>query len=91
MAILNFFFAAASTERGAGNNPEPFGVAFGQLGPTFINVYIVKLLQTLLIKTEGNIRVMICLGQGGLCSPNVSSRTGRRLMFYKTSLVIICY
>ena len=49
-----FFFAAAYTGWGASNNPEAFGVTFHHLGPTFINVYIVNLLQTKLIETEGN-------------------------------------
>ena len=31
-------------------------------------MHVVKLLQTWLIKTEGNMRVMICPGQGGLRS-----------------------
>ena len=34
-------FAGAYTERGAGKNPEPVGVAFHHLGPTFINAYVV--------------------------------------------------
>ena len=47
-------FAAAYTGWGAGNNPESFGVAFHHPGPTFTNAYIVNLLQTCLIETEGN-------------------------------------
>ena len=37
MAIFKIF-AAAYTEQGghAGNNPEPLGVAFHHIGPTFI-------------------------------------------------------
>ena len=35
---------------------KPFGVAFHYVGPrsTFINAYIVNLLQTYIIETEGN-------------------------------------
>ena len=33
------FFGAACTGWGAGNNPEPFGVAFQHIGPTFIKAY----------------------------------------------------
>ena len=59
-------FAAAYTGRGAGNVPEPFGVAFHYVHPTFIDAYI--------------------LCQGSLAFTtwmSVSSRTGRRSMFYK--------
>ena len=35
-------FAAAYTGWGAGNNPEPFGVAFHHVGSTFINAYTVE-------------------------------------------------
>ena len=34
--------AAAYTGWGAGNVPEPFGVAFQHVRPTFINAYIVS-------------------------------------------------
>ena len=36
---------ASDPERGTGNNPELLWVAFHHLGPTFINAYIVNLLQ----------------------------------------------
>ena len=34
------FVVGAYTERGAAYNPEPFGVAFHNLGSTLINAYI---------------------------------------------------
>ena len=46
------------------------GVSIYQ-GPTFINEYCQAAIQIWLIKTE--VGVMICLGQGGLCSPGASS------------------
>ena len=55
----------AYPDRGAGNDPEPFflggggGVVFHNQGSTFFTV--------------GNMRVMICLGQGGLRSLSASS------------------
>ena len=52
MAILKL--VAAFTEQGAGNAPEPFGVAFHHLSRTFINTYIANLLQTWLIEPDGN-------------------------------------
>ena len=33
-------FVAAYTGRGAGNAPEPFGVVFHHIRPTFIKAYI---------------------------------------------------
>ena len=36
-------------------------------------MHIVKLLQNWLMEIEGNIEVMICLSQGGLCSLSASS------------------
>ena len=60
-------FVAAYTGWGAGNNPESFGVAFHNLGPTFINAYIVNLLQTCLIETEGK------MGLIGLPQPRRSA------------------
>ena len=45
-----------------------------QQDPTFIN--FLKQLQTWLIKSEGNMGVTICLGQGGLHFPNVSCSSG---------------
>ena len=67
-----------------------FWVAFHHLGPTFIDAYSVTLLQTWLIKTEGNMRVIwgMFLGQGRLCSLSVSSKTSENLMFYKHVLFI---
>ena len=63
---------------GVGNDPVPLGLAFHHQGATFINAYcqaamslsmhVVKPLQTWLIETEGNMGLMICLGQGGLRS-----------------------
>ena len=38
-----------------------WGVVFHYLGPTFINAYIVKLLQTWLIETESNMGIMVLL------------------------------
>ena len=35
-------FEAAYTRWGAGNVPEPFGVAFHHVRPPFINAYIVS-------------------------------------------------
>ena len=53
----------AYPDRGAGNDPEPFffrGV--GSLLQPRLNIF-----------TVGNMRVMICLGQGGLRSLSASS------------------
>ena len=54
----------AYPDRGEGNDPEPFfffrGV--GSLSQTRLNIF-----------TVGNMGVMICLGQGGLCSLSASS------------------
>ena len=50
---------------------------------------IVNLLQTWSIETEGNMRVMICLSQGGLLSLSVLSRTVLKLLFYKHLLFLI--
>ena len=61
----NSIIVATYPERGAGNNPELWGVAFHHLGPTSINAKIVKRLQIWLIETEGKVGVMICLSQGG--------------------------
>ena len=48
------------------NLPQEFVWVYHN-GPTFI-MHIVKLVQTWLIETEGNMGVMICLSQGGLRS-----------------------
>ena len=39
---FHFSFAAAYTGRGAGNDPEPFGIAFHHIRLTFIKAYIVS-------------------------------------------------
>ena len=54
-------------DRGAGNDPEPFFFFFfcrgvGSLSQPRLNIF-----------TVGNMRVMICLGQGGLRSLSASS------------------
>ena len=62
----------AYSDRGAGNDPEPFFFFFffflegavGSLSQPRRNIF-----------TEGNMRVMICLGQGGLHSLSASSLT----------------
>ena len=59
----------AYPDRGAGNDPEPFfflrgggGGGEGSLSQPRLNIF-----------TVGNMRVMICLGQGGLRSLSASS------------------
>ena len=58
----------AHPDRGAGNDPEPFFFFFfffrgvGSLSQPRLNIF-----------TVGNMRVMICLGQGGLRSLSASS------------------
>ena len=62
----------AHPDRGAGNDPEPFffffffggggGGGWGSLSQPRLNIF-----------TVGNMRVMICLGQGGLRSLSASS------------------
>ena len=62
----------AYPDRGAGNDPEPFFFFFfffffrgvGSLSQPRLNIF-----------TVGNMRVMICLGQGGLRSLSASSWT----------------
>ena len=59
----------AYPDRGAGNDPEPFFFFFlggggGSLSQPRLNIF-----------TVGNMRVMICLGQGGLRSLSASSFT----------------
>ena len=61
----------AYPDRGAGNDPEPFFFFFffffrgvGSLSQPRLNIF-----------TVGNMRVMICLGQGGLRSLSASSCT----------------
>ena len=41
-----------------GNNPEPFEVAFHHVGPTFIIAHIVNLLQTWLVGTKDNMKLI---------------------------------
>ena len=57
---------AAYPDRGEGNDPEPFFFFFffrgGSLSQPRLNIF-----------TVGNMRVMICLGQGGLRSLSASS------------------
>ena len=57
----------AYPDRGEGNDPEPFFFFFflrevGSLSQPRLNIF-----------TVGNMRVMICLGQGGLRSLSASS------------------
>ena len=54
----------AHPDRGAGNDPEPFFFlgGMGSLSQPGLNIF-----------TVGNMRVMICLCQGGLRSLNASS------------------
>ena len=56
----------AYPDRGEGNDPEPFFFFFlrrvGSLSQPRLNIF-----------TVGNMRVMICLGQGGLRSLRASS------------------
>ena len=62
----------AYPDRGSGNDPEPFFFFFffffegggGSLSQPRLNIF-----------TMGNMRVMICLGQGGLRSLSASSLT----------------
>ena len=67
MSILakNSIIVVACPDRGAGNDPEALGLA---CPPKALHslMQVVKLLQTWLIETEGNMGVMICLDQGGL-------------------------
>ena len=64
----------AHPDRGAGNDPEPFFFFFfrgvGSLSQPSLNIF-----------TVGNMRVMICLGQGGLGSLSASSLS----YFFKNS------
>ena len=65
MSKKNTVIVVAYPDRGEGNDPEPFFFFFRGLG---------SLLQPRLnIFTVVNMRVMICLGQGGLRSPSASS------------------
>ena len=61
----NTVIVVAYPDRGEGNDPEPFFFFFrgmGSLSQPRLNIF-----------TVGNMRVMICLGQGGLRSLSASS------------------
>ena len=67
MSKKNTVIVVAYPDRGEGNDPEPFFFFFffrgvGSLSQPRLNIFIV-----------GNMRVMICLGQGGLRSLSASS------------------
>ena len=68
MSKKNTVIVVAYPDRGAGNDPEPFFFFFfffrgvGSLSQPRLNIF-----------TVGNMRVMICLGQGGLHSLSASS------------------
>ena len=65
MSKKNTIIVVAYPDRGAGNDPEPFFFLFrgvGSLSQPKLNIF-----------TVGNMRVMICLGQGGLRSLSASS------------------
>ena len=58
--------------------------------PYIDSVSTVNVLQTWLIETMGNMGLVdLPLGQGGLHSPSVSSRTGGRLMSYISCLKLL--
>ena len=62
MSKKNTIIVVACPDRGVGNDPEALGLAFHQ-GPTFI----VKLLQTWLMKTE-DYQTNLCLLSDNLTS-----------------------
>ena len=63
MSKKNTVIVVAYPDRGAGNDPEPFFFRrVGSLSQPRLNIF-----------TVGNMRVMICLGQGGLRSLSASS------------------
>ena len=78
MSKKNTLIVVAYPDRGEGNDPEPFFFFFfffrgvGSLSQPRLNIF-----------TVGNMRVMICLGQGGLRSLSASSSK-----FYTSSSVI---
>ena len=81
----NTVIVVAYPDRGAGNDPEPFFFFFfffwggvGSLSQPRLNIF-----------TVGNMRVMICLGQGGLRSLNASSFTV--FPFYTTCANVLPY
>ena len=73
MSKKNTVIVVAYPDRGAGNDPEPFfffsffsgGGGGGSLSQPRLNIF-----------TVGNMRVMICLSQGGLRSLSASSVFG---------------
>ena len=72
----NSLIVVAYPDRGEGNDPEPLFFFFffffrgvGSLSQPRLNIFAV-----------GNMRVMICLGQGGLCSLSASSFTCNLLL-----------
>ena len=54
-------FVAAYTEQGAGNNPEPFGVAFHHLGPIFIITSLTKEVMFLVALVSLSVCLSVCL------------------------------
>ena len=67
MSKKNTIIVVAYPDRGEGNDPEPFFFFFffrgvGSLSQPRLNIFTVE-----------NMGVMICLGQGGLCSLSASS------------------
>ena len=58
----NTIIVIAYPDRGEGNNPELFFRGVGSLSQPMLNIF-----------TVGNMRIMICLGQGGLRSLSASS------------------
>ena len=80
----NTVIVVAYPDRGEGNDPEPFFFFFfffrgvGSLSQPRLNIF-----------TIGNMRVMICLGQGGLRSLSASSyHIWREIQFRSTLLLI---
>ena len=77
MSKKNTVIVVAHPDRGAGNDPELFFFFFfsgvGSLSQPRLNIF-----------TVGNMRVMICLGQGGLRSLSASSYVIilQNLLFY---------
>ena len=76
----------AHPDHGAGNDPEPFFFFFffrgvGSLSQPRLNIF-----------TVGNMRVMICLGQGGLRSLSASSYScfGPRTFLFLTLSNFFC-
>ena len=65
MSKRTTIIVVAYPDRGAGNDPEPFfwgGGGGSSLSQPRLNIL-----------TVGNVRVMICLGEGGLCSLSASN------------------